>query len=168
MNSAPKIEPQSIPYNPAKSWKMLFLFIPVALVAAIVMYRSEFASSTTQAAQLRATSAADGKVHAVSPISELDVDIWDGVVTWHPYPNAASYDVVLYRDPGTVLWKESTTNDQIVLKTEAFPNALRHLINTSVTMTYNVIAKDRDGKVIADSGPQYFYLRVLPQVGFIY
>jgi hypothetical protein len=147
---------------------MLFLLIPVALVVAVVLYRSEFASSTTHAAQLRPMSAADGKVHVESPISELDVDMWDGVVTWHAYPNAASYDVLLYRDPGKILWQESSTNDQIALKTEAFPYALRHLINTSVTMSYKVIAKDRSGNVIADSGPQYFYLRVLPQVGFIY
>lgn len=168
MDTVNTIKSSSAPYNPAKSWKMLFLFAPVALVFGAVVYRSEVASSTARQALVRPMSAADGTVHVVAPQSELDMDLWDGNITWHPYPKAASYDVMLFREPGKVLWQQSSDTDQITLHTEAFPYALRHLIDTSMTMGYKVIARDQAGKVIADSGPQSFYLRVLPQVGYIY
>jgi hypothetical protein len=165
-HSAPVVKRDTESYNPAKSWKLLLLIVPFALVALLVAYRSQVDNKKTTV-QVRPTSAADGKVHVVMPISEVEAEAWDGDVAWQPYPGAASYQVAMFREPSDVLWTESTSTDRIRMQTEIFPASLRRLFYVNATVGYKVIARDAAGKVIADSGPHYFYIKLpgLEQMG---
>src|SRR5690348_14130937 len=98
MSSSSAIEPRPGSYNPAKSWKALLLLVPIIGGWALVSYKSQLMPGR-HAEPVRATSAADGKVVPAEPRFGIDSPVWDGRVTWHPYPNAASYEVALFSEP---------------------------------------------------------------------
>ena len=166
MSSPTALETRSGSYNPAKSWKALLLLAPIIGMALFVSYKTHSAPTVQKADAVRPISAADGKVHAVEPQFGLDAPMWDGHVAWQPYPHAASYDVVMLNDRKEVVWKETTNADHIYLHTESFPRDLRMRIELNYSVGYAITARDRSGNVIAESGPQYFYLKVPPQPGF--
>ena len=164
MSTAPDPQQGTRSQNPAKSWKILLLFVPMIAVTVWAMTWSQGKLTSSPAPTVHPPSAADGKVHVVSPQAEVDSVLWDGEVSWHPYPNAASYEVQLFREPGHILWKETSTSDRVLSHTEAFPAELRYYLNHSTSVGYNVIARDAKGQVVAESGPTYFYLKVNPQL----
>ena len=163
MAVAPYSERGSKRPNPAKSWKMMLLLIPMLIVGVWVAIWSQQRASA-RAKPARPVSAADGKVRVVAPQAEVDSVLWDGEVTWYPYPNAASYEIQIYHDPGNILWKQTTDSPHLLTRTEAFPYDLRYYLNHSNSVGYNIIARDQKGNVIANSGPVYFYLKMNPQM----
>jgi hypothetical protein len=166
MATSPVVQPSEDSYNPAKSWKIVLVLAPIIIVVGALIYKSQTPVADVHAAVVRPMSAADGRVHVVSPKDEVDSEYFDGNVTWQPYPNAASYDVEMFRVPGIKGWKESTKVDHITLHTEFFPPWLKNAIDANTSVGYSVVARDAAGKIIADSGPQYFYLKIPPQSGF--
>jgi hypothetical protein len=164
MATSPVVQPSEDSYNPAKSWKILLVLMPMVVVSGALIYKSHNAALTVSTQMVRPISLADGKVHVVGPKDE--VETFDGNVSWQGYPNAASYDVAMFRSPDTVWWKESTKADHITLHREFFPPQLKRLVDANASVGYSVVARDASGTVIADSGPQYFYVKLPPQPGF--
>ena len=97
MATSPVVQPSEESYNPAKSWKILLVLMPMVVVAGALIYKSQNATSIVSTQTLRPVSIADGTVHVVGPKDE--VETFDGNISWQGYPNAASYDVAMFRSP---------------------------------------------------------------------